>query len=158
MSGDYTMMAICASAIPVLQYMLGIMKWMKGELQKIDVKTQKMLTMKSVHPPKGNAHPLYLHRSKGRRGITGFEDTHNCECAALAEDVLNSTDSLHLDSAQHNDNLLQCLKEKPLHGKFFRQQEEIPQVDLTQLHQWFCCTQLCPETEAAICAAQEQTM
>jgi len=57
-----------------------------------------------------------------------------------------------------DDNHHRCLKEKPLHGKFFCQQEEIPQADLTQSHQWLYCVQLCPETKAALCAAQEQTM
>eukprot|EP00957_Ditylum_brightwellii_P171710 13072048-Ditylum_brightwellii.AAC.1 len=30
----------------------------------------------------------------------------------------------------------QGLIEKPFCGKFFKQQEEIPQVDLEKLHQW----------------------
>eukprot|EP00957_Ditylum_brightwellii_P203509 15334927-Ditylum_brightwellii.AAC.1 len=43
MYGDYTMTAICAYAIPVLRYIFGIMKWMRSELRKLDVKTQKCL-------------------------------------------------------------------------------------------------------------------
>eukprot|EP00957_Ditylum_brightwellii_P157128 11958825-Ditylum_brightwellii.AAC.1 len=52
MAGDYAMTAICAIAMPVLQYTFGIMKWTKGELQKLDIKTHKMLTMKRIHHPK----------------------------------------------------------------------------------------------------------
>eukprot|EP00957_Ditylum_brightwellii_P088902 6769711-Ditylum_brightwellii.AAC.1 len=77
MKGDYIMTAICAYAIPVLQYTFDIMKWMKGELRKLDIKIQKMLTVKGVHHLKGNIHHLYLHRSKGKRGLVGVEDTHN---------------------------------------------------------------------------------
>eukprot|EP00957_Ditylum_brightwellii_P196556 14976691-Ditylum_brightwellii.AAC.1 len=132
-----------------------------------------MLMMKGIHHPEGNAHRLYLHRSKGGRGLTNVEDTHSCECVALGKYVLNSTDPLAqmvhitvtpmqkfllkfalspkiMSPELMDDNHLRCLKEKPLHGKFFHQQEETPQVDLTQLHQWLCCAQLCPETEAAI--------
>eukprot|EP00957_Ditylum_brightwellii_P119211 9094275-Ditylum_brightwellii.AAC.1 len=41
MTGEYTMQAICACALPVLRYTFGIMKWTKGELRKLDVKTSK---------------------------------------------------------------------------------------------------------------------
>eukprot|EP00957_Ditylum_brightwellii_P079550 6048650-Ditylum_brightwellii.AAC.1 len=82
MVGDYTMTAICAFMIPVLQCMFCIMKWTKGELQKLDIKTRKLSTIKGIH------------HSKGGRGLIGDEDTHNCECAALLKYVLNSTDPL----------------------------------------------------------------
>eukprot|EP00957_Ditylum_brightwellii_P136302 10394959-Ditylum_brightwellii.AAC.1 len=94
MSSDYMMTATCAFVIPVLHYTFGIMKWTKGELQKLDAKAQKMLTMKGIHHPKSNVHHIYLHRSKGRKGLMGVEDTHNCKCAALAKYVLNSADML----------------------------------------------------------------
>eukprot|EP00957_Ditylum_brightwellii_P185313 14110691-Ditylum_brightwellii.AAC.2 len=94
MNRDYTMTAIGAHAILVLQYTIGIMKWRKDELRKLDVKTQTMLTMKGFHHLKGNVHCQYLHRSKGRRGLTGLEDTHNCECTVLVNYVLNITDML----------------------------------------------------------------
>eukprot|EP00957_Ditylum_brightwellii_P183245 13958185-Ditylum_brightwellii.AAC.1 len=57
-----------------------------------------------------------------------------------------------------DDNNRKGLGEKPLHSKFFCQQAEIPHVDIEQSHLWLCQAQLQPETEAAICAAQEQTM
>eukprot|EP00957_Ditylum_brightwellii_P125287 9549604-Ditylum_brightwellii.AAC.1 len=53
-----------------------------------------MLTMKGIHHLKGNVHQLYSHQSKGGRGLTGVDDTHNCECAALVKYVLNITDPL----------------------------------------------------------------
>eukprot|EP00957_Ditylum_brightwellii_P140444 10700426-Ditylum_brightwellii.AAC.1 len=56
MNGDYTMTAICTYTIPVLHYTFGIMKWIKGELRRLDVKTKKMLTMHGIHHPKGNIH------------------------------------------------------------------------------------------------------
>eukprot|EP00957_Ditylum_brightwellii_P055443 4200972-Ditylum_brightwellii.AAC.1 len=114
--------------MPVLQYMFGIMKWTKGELQKLEIKTHKMLTMKGTHHPK---------------------ETQNCDCAALAKFVLNSTDPLTqrvqntptptqkflLKFASSpkcmlpeltDDNHHRCLKEKPLHGKFFANKRRSP--------------------------------
>eukprot|EP00957_Ditylum_brightwellii_P005206 397777-Ditylum_brightwellii.AAC.1 len=77
MNGNYTMTVICAYAIPALQYTFSIMKWTQGELHKLDIKMQKMITMKGIHQSKGNVHHIYLHRSKGGRGLTGLEDTHD---------------------------------------------------------------------------------
>eukprot|EP00957_Ditylum_brightwellii_P139142 10606016-Ditylum_brightwellii.AAC.2 len=57
-----------------------------------------------------------------------------------------------------DDNHCQCLIVKPLYSKFFKQQEEIPQVDLDKSHKWLQYTHLPPKIEAAICVAQEQTM
>eukprot|EP00957_Ditylum_brightwellii_P100062 7625491-Ditylum_brightwellii.AAC.1 len=88
------MTAICAFAMPVLRYTFGIMKWTKGELKKLDIRTRKLLTMNGHHHPKASTHRLYLRRSRGGRGLTGCEDTHNCKCTALAQYVLGSTDDL----------------------------------------------------------------
>eukprot|EP00957_Ditylum_brightwellii_P194551 14818483-Ditylum_brightwellii.AAC.1 len=115
--------------------------------------------MKGIHHLKGNVHCIYLHRNKGGRGLTKVEDKHNYECAVLAKYVLYSTEALtkmvcdtktltqkfmlkfaslpkfttpKLTDEHHH----QGLKEKPLHSKFFKRQEEIPQVDLDKLHQW----------------------
>eukprot|EP00957_Ditylum_brightwellii_P072834 5535396-Ditylum_brightwellii.AAC.1 len=52
MIGEYSMQAICVFALPALWYTFGIMKWTKGELRKLDVKTRKMLKMKGIHHPK----------------------------------------------------------------------------------------------------------
>jgi hypothetical protein len=175
------MTAICAFAMPVLRYTFGIMKWTKGELKKLDIKTRKLLTMNGHHHPKASTHRLYLHRSRGGRGLTGCEDTHNCECTALAQYVLGSTDDLtqvvretttptqkfllkfaSLPKYTSSETVVNThhngLCNKPLHGKFFVQQADIPQVDLTLSHQWLQRAHLRAETEAAICAAQEQAL
>jgi hypothetical protein len=178
---EYTMHAIRAFVLPVLRYTFGTIKWTKGKFRSLDVKTRKMLTMKGIHHPKGNVHCLYLHRSKGGRGLMGVEDTHNCKCAALAKYVIHSDDPLtqmvqntptptqkflmkyaaapkFMTPDMTDDNHQKGLNEKPLHGKFFCQQAEIPQVDIEQSHLWLRQAQIRPETKAAICAAQEQTM
>eukprot|EP00957_Ditylum_brightwellii_P198756 15149982-Ditylum_brightwellii.AAC.1 len=54
MNGDFTVKAICTYANRVLCYTFGIIKWKKGELRKLDVKTRKMPTMKGIHHLKGN--------------------------------------------------------------------------------------------------------
>eukprot|EP00957_Ditylum_brightwellii_P161067 12262939-Ditylum_brightwellii.AAC.1 len=54
MSGGNIMIAVCAYAVPVLCYRFGILKWTKGELKNMDVKTSKLLTMHGFHHRKAN--------------------------------------------------------------------------------------------------------
>eukprot|EP00957_Ditylum_brightwellii_P079628 6055149-Ditylum_brightwellii.AAC.1 len=104
-----------------------------------------MLTMKGIHHLKANVQHLYLHQNKGGRGLTRVEDTHDCECAVFAKYLISSTNTLtkmvsttetstqkfllkfaslpkfttpELTDEHHH----QGLKEKHLHGKFFKQQ------------------------------------
>eukprot|EP00957_Ditylum_brightwellii_P189568 14430122-Ditylum_brightwellii.AAC.1 len=93
-NGGKTMMDICAFAMPVLRYTFGMMKWTKGKLRRLDIKTHKLLTMYGHQQPKASTHRLYLHWSQGGLGLTGCEDTHNCECTALVQYVLDSMDRL----------------------------------------------------------------
>eukprot|EP00957_Ditylum_brightwellii_P050855 3856573-Ditylum_brightwellii.AAC.1 len=148
--GGKTTRATCAFAMPVLRYTFGIMKWTKVELCKLGIKTHKLLTMYGHHHPKASAHRLYLHQCQGVWGLTGCEDTHNYECTVLAQYVLDSMDKLtqvvcetatptqkflmkfaSLPCYTSRDTVesshLEGLHNKPLHGKFFAQQSEIPQ-------------------------------
>eukprot|EP00957_Ditylum_brightwellii_P085102 6470310-Ditylum_brightwellii.AAC.1 len=45
-----------------------------------------------------------------------------------------------------------------MHGKFFTQQKEVLGVDLDQSHLWLHQAGLRGETEAVLCAAQDQAM
>eukprot|EP00957_Ditylum_brightwellii_P123589 9422424-Ditylum_brightwellii.AAC.3 len=54
----------------------------------------------------------------------------------------------------HQKTLLQ----RPLHGSWFRQQAEVPQADMDQSNLWLARDDLRGETEALICAAQEQVL
>eukprot|EP00957_Ditylum_brightwellii_P099050 7544667-Ditylum_brightwellii.AAC.1 len=175
------MTAICAYATPILRYIFGIMKWTRVELQKLDVKTRKLLTTHGFHHPKSSIPCLYLYHLHRGRGITGMETAHDCKCSNLVKYILESTDALMqivqdtptqmqkflmkfalrpkhtypnaVDNGHH-----QALLARPMHGKFFAQQEEVPGVDLAQLHMWLRWAGLCRETEAALCAAQDQAM
>eukprot|EP00957_Ditylum_brightwellii_P198768 15150901-Ditylum_brightwellii.AAC.1 len=77
--------AICAFIVPVMRYMFGVLKWNKGELQRLDRKMRKLLTAKGFHQPNADVHPLYLHWNLGGRDLTHLEDTHANECTSLAQ-------------------------------------------------------------------------
>eukprot|EP00957_Ditylum_brightwellii_P206523 15348826-Ditylum_brightwellii.AAC.1 len=78
------MTAICAFVILVLHCTFGIIEWTKTELQRLDKKTQKLLTINSMLHLKSSVVRLYLHWAKGGRGLIGMKDTHTEECSALA--------------------------------------------------------------------------
>ena len=45
--------------VPVLRYSFGIVNWLQKELQKLDRKTRKLLTIHGQHHPKADADRLY---------------------------------------------------------------------------------------------------
>jgi hypothetical protein len=56
------MQAIGSLAIPVLRYSFGIINWHQKEVQKLDRKTRKMLTIHGQHHPKADIDRLYVPR------------------------------------------------------------------------------------------------
>jgi hypothetical protein len=51
--------------IPVLRYSFGIINWHKEEIQKLDRKTRKMLTIHGQRHPKADIDRLYVPRKDG---------------------------------------------------------------------------------------------
>ena len=49
-------------------------EWTKAELQALDRKTRKMLTMYGAHHPKADVERIYLKRVEEGRGLIGVED------------------------------------------------------------------------------------
>eukprot|EP00957_Ditylum_brightwellii_P183160 13951127-Ditylum_brightwellii.AAC.1 len=142
---------------------------------------EKLLTINGLLHLKSSKEKLYLHQSRGRRGLTGVGYTHTEECLALVKYVMTSDSPftkivlskpfptqkhlMHYASALHfclsdltNDAHQKTLLKKPLHGSWFCQQVEIPQIDINQSHIWLARADPRGETEALICAAQEQVL
>ena len=65
--------AINTLAIPVVTYSFNIINWNMREIQKLDTKIRKLLTMNNMHHPKADVERLYLPRSSGGRGIVQLE-------------------------------------------------------------------------------------
>jgi len=60
--------AIGSLAVPVLRYSFGTFNWHQEELQKLDRKTRKLLTIRGQHHPKADVDRLYVPRKRGRKG------------------------------------------------------------------------------------------
>ena len=61
--------AINTWAVSVFRYGAGILEWTKAELQEVNRRTRKRITIyKGVHP-RSDVDRLYVERSKGGRGL-----------------------------------------------------------------------------------------
>jgi len=75
--------AIASLAVLVLRYSFGIIKWHQEELQKLDRKTWKLLTIHGQHHPKADVDRLYVPRKQGGRGVMQLEAAHAVEITKI---------------------------------------------------------------------------
>ena len=104
-------------AVLALRYSFGIINWHQKELQKLDWKTRKLLTIHGQHHPKADVDHMYVPRKQGGRGLMQLEAAHAIEITNLVEYVDRKEDPLIqvVRTNQHNTNstVLQtarCLK------------------------------------------------
>ena len=104
-------------AVTVLRYSFGIVNWHQEELQKLDRKTRKLLTIHGHLRPKADVDRLYVPRKQGGRGLMQLEAAHAVEITKLFEYVDRKEDPLIqvVRTHQHNTDsaMLQtarCLK------------------------------------------------
>ena len=116
LSAKNKIQAIGSLAVPVLRYSFGIINWHQEELQKLDGKTRKLLTIHGQHHPKADVDRLYVPKKQGGRGLMQLEATHAVEITKLVEYVNRKEDPLIqvVRTHQHNTDsvMLQtrCLK------------------------------------------------
>ena len=68
------MQAINARAASIIRYRAGIVEWRKNEVEAIDRKTTKLLTMhRSLHPRR-DVDRLYWKRKNNGQGLTSVEE------------------------------------------------------------------------------------
>nr|XP_027229447.1 uncharacterized protein LOC113821177 [Penaeus vannamei] len=79
LNGGNIISAINSRAVSVVRYGTGIIKWTKNELEEMDRKTRKLMTMYGAQHPKADVDRLYLKRYDGGRGLLGVEDCVQAE-------------------------------------------------------------------------------
>ena len=85
LSAKNKIQAIGSLAVPVLRSSFGIVNWHQEELQKLDWKTRKLLTIHGQHHLKANVDRLYVPRKQGGRDLMHLEAAHAVEITKLAE-------------------------------------------------------------------------
>lgn len=89
LTGKNKFTAIASLAHPVLAYSFGVVEWKKSEIQQLDVKTRKLLTLHNLHHPKADVDRLYTSRVRGGRGLVSIEQTYKVTMVGLAYYVKN---------------------------------------------------------------------
>ena len=167
LNGTNCIKAINSRAVSLVRYSAGILKWTKEDVQNMDRKTRKLLTIYRAFHPKGDVDRLYFERKKGGRGLIGVEDCVNIEVESLRQYVQQSDEKLlkevndesMLEKGKTKNDIreekLENYKQKTLHGKFYTNTQE-GRDDCTWT--WLCKGDLKKETEGMLMAAQDQAL
>ena len=79
-------------AVSVVRYSAAFLGWSRLQLEEIDRRTRKLLTMHNGFHPKSKVDCLYLSRSESGRGLIGVQDTVETAILGLTNYVRNSKD------------------------------------------------------------------
>uniref|UniRef100_A0A1X7SMI5 Reverse transcriptase domain-containing protein n=1 Tax=Amphimedon queenslandica TaxID=400682 RepID=A0A1X7SMI5_AMPQE len=161
-------------AIALLRYGGGILDWKKEELQSLDRKTRKLMTIHGAFHPKSDVDRLYLSRKRGGRGLLGCERSIKAEENSLGWYVKKSVEPLlkavgrskilDVEGSRPKESYKQlemvATEErwigKRMYGQYYREMSEGADIHMTWT--WLQKSDIKPETEALICAAQEQAL
>ena len=122
LSGKNKIQAITTYALPVIRYPAGIVSWTKEEMEAVDVKTRKLLTMHRGFHPKSNFQRLYATWKEGGRGLVSVQATIQNETQNIQEYIskMTPTDKLLWECLrQHQrrtDDQPESWHNKVLHG------------------------------------------
>ena len=140
LNGRNKIMALNTWAVSILRYGAGILKWSKNELQEMDRKTRKLMTMNKELLPRSDVARLYVSRKNGGRGLTGCENSvkseengpgmyfkNNTELVAVRtgrtithEETVDPKEFKKIKEEQRKD---ECTA-KRMHGRFARDMED----------------------------------
>ena len=182
LNGMNSISAINSRAVSVVRYGADIIKWTKEELEKLDRKTRKLLTIhRAFHcrgdvdmygglHPRSNVERLYLKREDGGRGLLRVGDCIANERNSLGLYVRASSEKFiifaktELKLTEYIEHGLEKTRrkrridsrdEKTLHGQFVREAEKVADK---QSWNWLKQRELKRETEGLIFATQEQAV
>ena len=94
LNGRNKIMALNTWAVSILRYGAGILKWNKNELQEMDKKNRKFITMNKELHQRSDVVQLYVSWKNGGRGLTECENTVKSEENGLRWCIKNNTETL----------------------------------------------------------------
>ena len=86
--------AINSRAVPILQYSAGLVDWTQAELCKLDVTTQKLMSLHQAFNMNSDVDRLYVHRSHGGRGLLSVANIVQEECNSLGYYLAQSSEPI----------------------------------------------------------------
>ncbi|XP_053166186.1 uncharacterized protein LOC128351082 [Hemicordylus capensis] len=150
LNGGNTIQAINTWAIPVIRYTAGIIDWTQAELETLDRKTRKIMTINHALHPRSDVDRLYLPRSSGGRGMLQVHQTVEEEKRGLEEYIkdseedalqmvnnaklFNTNETKQAYKKEQVKNRAEKWKNKPLHGQYLHNISG--KSDITKTWQW----------------------
>ena len=98
--------AINQLTIPVVTYGFGIVDWPQGELNKLDVKTRKTLTLHKVIYRNQCLDRIYLPRREGRLGLNEVDQAYRATILSMGQYLKSSEEENMKTVAQHHNEAL----------------------------------------------------
>ena len=171
LNGGNIIKAINTWAVPVIRYTAGIINWTQTDLNNLDRKTRKQMTMCHALHPRSDVDRLYLPRKIGGRGLLQILQTVEEETRSLNDYIQKSKEKLLIEVRKQRvlnttgtkkeykkttlNTRLQNWTTKALHGQHHR--ETANKLDASNWL-WLQKGTLKKETEGLIFAAQEQAL
>ena len=168
LNGGNVIRAINTWAVAVLRYSGGILDWTKEELQNMDRKTRKIMTINHALHPRANVARLYLPRNEGGRGLKSTEETIRTEEHGLSDYIkceekgynrllkkLTRAKTKMEYQDQQKETKEAEWKEKALHGQYTKIADK---TDIAKTYKWIKNGYMKKETEGLITAAQDQAL
>ena len=140
LNGGNTIKAINSRAVSVVRHWAGIIDWFKNELQAIDCKTRKLMTIYRALHPQADVDRLYFKRLEGGRGMISIEECVNAVVNMLNEYITGSQERAmkvvnkenvlkEAEPGKHKTSYLEehakRYREKLLHGQFIKSTDQI---------------------------------
>ena len=80
--------------MPFLLYSFGIVSRLRKEIEKVDQRIIKLLTVGGIHHPKAYLNRLYIKRQNGGCGIVELVSAHNAAIFGLSKYIKEGKDRL----------------------------------------------------------------
>ncbi|KAJ3660258.1 hypothetical protein Zmor_004714 [Zophobas morio] len=179
LNGKNLMKAVNTFCVPLLTYSFGVIKWSKTDLENLNIATRKIFTQYRRHHPKSSIERFSLPRQNGGRGFQNLENLYQRQIsdlkkyflkraernemfrtitrADLNHTPLNLSNTEEIHTPNTIDKIISGLKQKQLHGKFYKDLEE-NHVNKKMSLIWLKKSSLYAETEGFVFAIQDQVI
>lgn len=94
--------AINTLAVPVVSYSYGIVDWLRTDIENMDRKKRKLLTIGGLHHPKADVERLYIKRKDSGRGLIELESAFNSSIVGLSNYIKLGKDKFTILVRDHD--------------------------------------------------------
>jgi len=124
LSANSKIQAIGSLAVPAFGYSFGIINCYKEELQNLDRKTRKLLTIHGQHHPKAEVHHLYVPRKQEGRGLKQLQEAWVVEISKLMECVDSKKNPLIQIVRTHQHNTDTTVLQTEASSQNYREEQD----------------------------------